>query len=126
MTARQPNSSKPTRSKTKPMIPCSKEADIAEIKTKATDLEKIVKGNGSGQKGLQQSVIELNISVPQLTISTDILSGKVQTLLDRNIASDTERALKLSANQKMTAIITGIIGIATVLITITDMILKHL
>jgi len=46
MTARQPNSSKPARSKKKPMIPCSKEADIAEIKTKMTDLEKIVKGNG--------------------------------------------------------------------------------
>jgi len=29
MTARQPNSSKPARSKKKPMIPCSKEADIA-------------------------------------------------------------------------------------------------
>lgn len=111
------------RPKIQTMIPCSKEADIAEIKTDVNDLKKIVKGNG--QKGLQQIVTELNTNVPQLTTSVGILSGQVQLLLDRKVANDTERALKLSAKQKMTAIISGIIGAGTVIVMIADMIIKH-
>ena len=102
---------------------CHKEGDIASIKTELCDLTKIVKGNG--QKGLQRIVTELNTSVPQLTISVGILSGQVQELLDRKVASDTERSLKLSAKQKMTAIVMGIIGVATVIVMIADMYMKY-
>jgi len=102
---------------------CLKESDIATIKAEVSDLKKIVKGNG--QKGLQQIVTELNLNVPQLTTSVGILSGQVQELLDRKVASDTERNLKLSAKQKMTAIISGIIGAGTVIVMIADMILKN-
>ena len=102
---------------------CIKEADLATLKAELKDLNKIVKGNG--QKGMQQVVTELNTNVPKLTISVDILSGQMKELLERKVASDTERALKLSAKQKMTAIITGIVGMATVIIMIADMILKN-
>ena len=101
---------------------CLKEGDLATIKAEVSDLKKIVKGNG--QKGLQQIVTELNLNVPQLTTSVGILSGQVQELLDRKVASDTERNLKLSARQKLVAIYGAIIGAATVIIMIADMILK--
>ena len=101
---------------------CLKEGDLATIKAEVSDLKKIVKGNG--QKGLQQIVTELNLNVPQLTNSVSILSGQVQELLDRKVASDTERNLKLSARQKLVAIYGAIIGAATVIIMIADMILE--
>lgn len=101
---------------------CLKEGDLATIKAEVSDLKKIVKGNG--QRGLQQIVTELNLNVPQLTNSVSILSGRVQELLDRKVASDTERALKLSAKQKLTAIVSGIIGAATVIVMIADMIIN--
>jgi len=59
-----------------------------------------------------------------LTTSVRILSGQVQELLDGKVANDTERNLKLSAKQKMTAIISGIIGGATVIVMIADMIIN--
>lgn len=102
---------------------CNKEGEIAAMKAEVTDLKKIVKGNG--QKGLQQAVTELNLKVPQLTESVDGLSRKVQQLLDKDIAATTERSLKLSAKQKMMAIITGIVGVATVIVMIAEMILTH-
>ena len=101
---------------------CLKEGDLATMKAEISDIKKIVKGNG--QKGLQQIVTELNLSVPQLTTSVRILSGQVQELLDGKVANDTERNLKLSAKQKMTAIISGIIGGATVIVMIADMIIN--
>ncbi len=88
---------------------CLKEGDLATIKAEVSDLKKIVKGNG--QKGLQQIVTELNLNVPQLTTSVGILSGQVQELLDRKVAGDTERNLKLSARQKLVAIYGAIGGI---------------
>jgi len=102
---------------------CHKEGDLATMKAEVTDLKKIVKGNG--QKGLQQIVTELNLNVPQLTNSVGILSGQVQELLDRKVASDTERNLRLSAKQKLTAIVSGIIGAATVIVMIADMIINR-
>jgi len=101
---------------------CLKESDIATIKAEVSDLKKIVKGNG--QKGLQQIVTELNLNVPQLTTSVGILSGQVQELLDRKVAGDTERALKLSARQKLVAIYGAIIGAATVIVMIAQMIVE--
>lgn len=102
---------------------CIKEGDLGTIKAEVSDLKKIVKGNG--QKGLQQIVTELNTNVPKLTTSVDILSGQMKELLDRKVASDTERALKLSAKQKLTAIVSGIIGAATVIVMIADMIINR-
>ncbi len=99
---------------------CLKEGDLAAIKAKVSDLEVIVKGNG-----LQKAVTELNIVVPQLSGTVKELSKNVQTLLNRKIESDTERNLKLSAKQKMTAIIMGILSAAGVIVMIADMILKH-
>lgn len=101
---------------------CLKEGDLATIKAEVSDLKKIVKGNG--QKGLQQIVTELNLNVPQLTTSVGILSGQVQELLDRKVAGDTERALKLSARQKLAAIITTVIAFSGVALFANDMILK--
>ena len=101
---------------------CLKEGDLATIKAEVSDLKKIVKGNG--QKGLQQIVTELNLNVPQLTNSVGILSGQVQELLDRKVASDTERNLKLSARQKLVAIYGAIIGAATVIVMIAQMIVE--
>jgi len=101
---------------------CRKEGELASVKTELEDLKLIVKGNG--KKGLQQAVTELNLKVPQLTDAVDGLSDKVQLLLDKDIAAVTERNLKLSAKQKMTAIISGIIGGATVIVMIADMIIN--
>ena len=98
---------------------CLKEGDLATLKSEVSDLTKIVKGNG-----LQKAVTELNLLVPQLSTTVKDLSDNVQTLLDRKVASDTERALKLSAKQKMTAIVSGIIGGATVIVMIADMIIN--
>ena len=101
---------------------CLKESDIATVKAEVSDLKKILKGNG--QKGLQATVTELNLIVPQLTESVDNLSEKVQMLLDRKIESDTERALKMSAKQKLVAIYGAIIGAATVIVMIAQMIVE--
>ena len=101
---------------------CRKEGELASVKTELADIKKIVKGNG--QKGLQQAVYELNLKVPQLTDSVDALSCNVQKLLDRGIASDTERALKMSAKQKLIAIYGGIIGFVTVAVMIADMLIN--
>jgi len=102
------------------MNPCSKEADIASIKTELSDLTKIIKVNG-----LQKAVTELNVVVPQLSVTVKELSQNVQILLDRKVANDTERNLKLSAGQKLAAIISGIVGISTVLIMLLDMLIKN-
>ncbi len=102
---------------------CLKEGDLATLKAELKDLNKIVKGNG--QKGMQQVVTELNTNVPKLTTSVDILSGQMKELLDRKVASDTERAIELSAKQKMTAIITGIVGVATVIIMLAEMYMRY-
>ena len=101
---------------------CRKEGELATIKAELSDIKLIVKGNG--KKGLQQAVTELNLKVPQLTEAVDGLSCKVQLLLNKDIAAVTERNLKMSAKQKLTAIVTGIIGVATVAVMIADMIIK--
>ena len=99
---------------------CIKEGDLAAIKAKVSDLEVIVKGNG-----LQKAVTELNILVPQLSGTVKELSGNVQKLLNGKVRNDTERDLKLSARQKLLAIFGAIVGAATVIIMIADMILKN-
>ena len=101
---------------------CRKEGELASVKTELTDLKKIVKGNG--QKGLQQIVTELNTKIPPLTEAVDGLSEKVQQLLDKDIAAATERALKMSAKQKLIAIYGGIIGFVTVALMIADMLIN--
>jgi len=101
---------------------CLKEGDLATIKAEVSDLKKILKGNG--QKGLQATVTELNLIVPQLTESVETLSGKVQLLLEKDIAAVTERNLKMSAKQKLVAIYGAIIGAATVIVMIADMIIN--
>ena len=101
---------------------CRKEGELASVKTDLTDLKKIVKGNG--QPGLQKIVTELNTKIPPLTEAVDSLSDKVQQLLDKDIAAATERSLKMSAKQKLTAIVTGIIGASTTIVMIVDMWLK--
>lgn len=98
---------------------CLKEGDLATIKAEVSDLVKIVKGNG-----LQKAVTELNLLVPQLSTTVKDLSDNVQSLLDRKIESDTERALKLSARQKLVAIYGAIIGAATVIVMIAQMIVE--
>jgi len=98
---------------------CLKEGDLAAIKAKVSDLELIVKGNG-----LQKAVTELNILVPQLSGTVKDLSKNVQTLLNRKIETDTERNLKLSARQKLVAIYGAIVGFATVIVMIADMIIN--
>jgi len=98
---------------------CIKEGDIAEIRTELADLSKIVKCNG-----LQKAVTELNIVVPQLAGTVKELSGNVQILLNRKIGDDAERAVRMSAKQKLAAIVTGIIGGATVIVMIADMIIN--
>lgn len=101
---------------------CLKESDIATVKAEVNDLKKILKGNG--QKGLQATVTELNLIVPQLTEAVDGLTGKVQLLLDKDIAAVTERNLKMSAKQKLVAIYGAIIGAATVIVMIAQMIIN--
>ena len=101
---------------------CLKEGEIATVKAEVSDLKKILKGNG--QKGLQATVTELNLIVPQLTESVETLSGKVQLLLEKDIAAVTERNLKMSAKQKLVAIYGAIIGAATVIVMIADMIIN--
>lgn len=98
---------------------CIKEGEIATIKAEVSDLVKIVKGNG-----LQKAVTELNLLVPQLSTTVKDLSDNVQSLLDRKIESDTERALKMSAKQKLVAIYGAIIGAATVIVMIAQMIVE--
>jgi hypothetical protein len=124
----------PGRAKISPMIPCSKEADIAEIKTEIRDIKLLVKGNG--KPGIYDDVLEIKTTLPTLRKSIDemgegfeksfsTLEGKVQQLLDKRIVDDTEKNLKLTAKQKMTAIIMGIISAAGVIVMIADMYLKN-
>ena len=101
---------------------CLKEGDLATMKAEVSDIKKIVKGNG--QKGLQQAVTELNLMVPQLKEAVDGLSDNVKLLLDKDIAAVTERNLKLSARQKLVAIYGAIVGFATVIVMIADMIIN--
>lgn len=98
---------------------CIKEGEIASLKTELTDLVNIVKKNG-----LQKQVTELNVVIPELKDTVADLSNNVRELLDKDIAATTERTLKLSAKQKMAAIISGIIGAATVIVMIADMIIN--
>lgn len=98
---------------------CIKEGEIASLKTELTDLVNIVKKNG-----LQKQVTELNVVIPQLKDTVADLSNNVRELLDKDIAAVTERNLKLSAKQKLTAIVSGIIGAATVIVMIADMIIN--
>ena len=98
---------------------CVKEGDLAAIKAKVSDLEVIVKGNG-----LQKAVTELNILVPQLSGTVKELSGNVQMLLNRKVASDTEKNLKLTAKQKLAAIITTVISLSGVALYAIEMFLK--
>ena len=102
---------------------CRKEGELASLNTKMKRISKIVEGNG--QPGLDKQMTQLNTVIPELQKSVAGLSDKVQLLLDKDIAATTERTLKLSAKQKMTAIISGIIGAGTVIVMIADMILKN-
>ena len=102
---------------------CRKEGELASMNTTLKRISKIVEGNG--QPGLDKQMTQLNTVIPELHKSVAGLSDKVQLLLDKDIAATTERTLKLSAKQKMTAIISGIIGAGTVIVMIADMILKN-
>ena len=102
---------------------CLKEGELASLNTQMNRISKIVEGNG--QPGLDKQMTKLNTVIPELQKSVAGLSDKVQLLLDKDIATTTERALKLSAKQKLTAIISGIIGAGTVIVMIADMILKN-
>ena len=113
---------------------CIKEAEIAGINTRLNALDKMV--NGNGKKGMYDEVIEIKTKLPAIQGSIDDLSdrfdskfdeltGKVQVLLDKRIVDDTEKSLKLSARQKLAAIIMGIISAAGVIVMIADMILKN-
>ena len=99
---------------------CIKEGEIASLRTELTDLVNIVKKNG-----LQKQVTELNVVIPELKDTVADLSNNVRELLDKDIAAVAERNLKLSARQKLVAIYGAIIGAATVIIMIADMILKN-
>ncbi len=99
---------------------CRKEGELASVKTELTDLVNIVKKNG-----LQKQVTELNVVIPQLKDTVADLSNNVRELLDKDIAAMAERQLKLSAKQKLTAIVSGIIGAATVIVMIADMIINR-
>ena len=102
---------------------CSKEGELSSIRTEVNDLKKIVKGNG--QKGLQQNVFELNAMLPELKISVDTLAENVKQLNDSRLLAEGARAEKMSAKQKLAAIITGIIGAAAVIVMVVDLIIKY-
>ncbi len=101
---------------------CVKEGDIAALRTEVTDLKKIVKGNG--QKGLQAQVTELNTLLPGLKISVDNLSDNVQELINKGLIAEGVSRERMSAKQKLTAIVMGIIGASTTIVMIADMIIK--
>lgn len=116
------------------MIPCSKEADIAEIKTELKDLKHAVRGNG--KPGMYDDVLEIKTELPIIKDSIvkmgkgfedsfSALDKKVQLLLDNKLVGDTEKSLKLNARQKMAAIITGIISAAGVIVMIAEMYMKN-
>ena len=105
------------------MEQCSKEGEISSIRTEVNDLKKIVKGNG--QKGLQQNVFELNAIIPELKKSVDFLSDNVLKLTESKLITDGVRAERLSAKQKLAAIITGIIGAAAVIVMVIDLVIKY-
>ena len=112
----------PPRSKPQNMIPCSKEAEIAEIKTEVSDLKKMIKGNG--KKGMYDDVQEIKNTLPQFKLSIDNLNTSVRELMDDKIASATERRVRLSAKQRLAAIITGIIGGSATVVMIVDLIIR--
>jgi len=112
----------PPRSKTRTMVPCSKEAEIAAIQTEVHDLKKLIKGNG--KQGLYDDVLEIKNTLPQFKISIDNLNISVRELLDEKIASSTERKIRLSAKQRLAAIITGIIGGSATIVMIVDLIIR--
>jgi hypothetical protein len=99
---------------------CIKEGEIASLKTELTDLVNIVKKNG-----LQKQVTELNVVIPELKDTVADLSNNVRELLDMKIINDTEKSVKLTANQKFWSILFGIAGVAATIVMITDMILKN-
>lgn len=98
---------------------CIKEGEIASLKTELTDLVNIVKKNG-----LQKQVTELNVVIPELKDTVADLSNNVRELLDMKIVNDTEKSVKLTAKQKMTAIITTIIAFSGVALYAIEMYLK--
>lgn len=101
---------------------CRKEGELASMNTTLKRISKIVEGNG--QPGLDKQMTQLNTVLPPLQKSVEDLADKVQLLLDKDIAAATERTLKLSAKQKLTAIVTGIIGASTTIVMIVDMWIK--
>lgn len=101
---------------------CRKEGELASMNTTLKRISKIVEGNG--QPGLDKQMARLNIVIPELQKSVSGLTEKVQQLLNKDIATTTERALKMSAKQKLTAIVTGIIGASTTIVMIVDMWIK--
>lgn len=134
MDVREKNSPVSARKKISPMIPCSKEADIAEIKTELKDLKHAVKGNG--KPGMYDDVLEIKTELPIIKDSIEKmgrgvknsfteLDGKVQQLLDKKIADDAEKSMKLTANQKFWTIIVGIASMAGVIIMLADMFIKN-
>ena len=85
-------------------------------------ISKIVEGNG--QPGLDKQMTQLNTIIPPLQKSVEDLTEKVQLLLDKDIAAATERTLKMSAKQKLAAIITTVIAFAGVALFAIDMMIN--
>jgi hypothetical protein len=112
----------PPRTKISNMIPCSKEAEIAEIKTTVNDLKLMIKGNG--KKGMHDELIEIKGALPGIREAIVTLSDNVRELLDNKIASDTKERTKMSARERLTAIIMGIIGATTVGVMVAEMVIK--
>ena len=102
---------------------CTKEGDIATLRTEVSDLTKIVKGNG--QKGLQRQVTELNTILPGLKTSVDTLSATVTELVNKGLISEGVNKEKMTNKQKLSAIIAGIIGASATIVMIADLILKN-
>lgn len=101
---------------------CRKEGELASLNTQMKHISKIVEGNG--QPGLDKQMAQLNIVIPELQKSVSGLTDKVQQLLNKDIATTTERAIKMSAKQKLAAIVTGVIGASTTIVMIVDMWIK--
>ena len=102
---------------------CTKEGDIATLRTEVGDLKKIVKGNG--QKGLQAQVTELNTILPSLKTSVDTLSATVTELVNKGLIAEGVNKEKMTNKQKLSAIIAGIIGASATIVMIADLILKN-
>lgn len=99
---------------------CIKEGEIASLKTELTDLVNIVKKNG-----LQKQVTELNVVIPELKDTVADLSNNVRQLLDLKIKDETEKNVKLTANQKFWSILFGIAGVVAAVVMIADMFIKN-